>query len=77
MAVYTVHEAKTRLSQLLAESEAGHEVVIARGSKPAARLVPLSGPASPRRPLGRLAGRGAVADPGWAAEEIRALFEAS
>lgn len=36
-----VHEAKTRLSALLAEVEQGAEVVIARGSKPVARLVPV------------------------------------
>lgn len=36
-----VHEAKTQLSALLAEVEQGAEVVIARGSKPVARLVPV------------------------------------
>jgi prevent-host-death family protein len=34
-----VHEAKTRLSQLLAEVEAGEEIVIARAGKPVARIV--------------------------------------
>ena len=34
-----VHEAKTRLSQLLAEVEQGEEVVIARAGNPVARLV--------------------------------------
>lgn len=36
----TVHEAKTHLSKLLQRVEAGEEIVIARGSKPIARLVP-------------------------------------
>ncbi|MBW6457178.1 MAG: type II toxin-antitoxin system Phd/YefM family antitoxin [Trueperaceae bacterium] len=36
-----VHEAKTHLSRLLREVEAGTEVVILRGGKPVARLVPL------------------------------------
>jgi prevent-host-death family protein len=36
-----VHEAKTHLSKLLREVEAGTEVVILRGGKPVARLVPL------------------------------------
>jgi prevent-host-death family protein len=36
-----VHEAKTHLSKLLDEAEAGEEIIIARGGKPAARLVPL------------------------------------
>ena len=40
MSTFTVHQAKTQLSRLLAEVEAGEEVVIARGSKPVARLVP-------------------------------------
>lgn len=39
--VHTVntHEAKTHLSRLLAEVEAGGEVIIARSGKPVARLV--------------------------------------
>ncbi len=45
--VHTVntHEAKTTLSRLLAEVEAGGEVVIARAGKPIARLVPANEPA--------------------------------
>ena len=39
MAVVNVHEAKTHLSRLLAQVEAGEEVVIARNGKPVARLV--------------------------------------
>ena len=39
--VMTVAEAKTHLSRLIAEAEAGGEVVIARGTKPAVRLVPV------------------------------------
>lgn len=38
--VYKVHEAKTNLSKLLEQMEAGEEVVIARGSAPVAKLVP-------------------------------------
>lgn len=34
----TTHEAKTQLSKLLAEVEAGEEVIILRGNKPVARL---------------------------------------
>lgn len=33
-----VAEAKTHLSELLAEVEAGEEVIISRGNKPVARL---------------------------------------
>ncbi len=36
----TVHEAKTHLSRLLAAVESGEEIVIARASRPIARLVP-------------------------------------
>ena len=40
MAVVNVHQAKTQLSRLLAQVEAGEEVIIARRGKPVARLVP-------------------------------------
>ena len=40
MPVVNVHEAKTQLSRLLAQVEAGEEVVIARRGRPVARLVP-------------------------------------
>jgi prevent-host-death family protein len=40
MSTFTVQQAKTQLSKLLAKVEVGEEVVIARGSKPIARLVP-------------------------------------
>jgi prevent-host-death family protein len=36
-----VYEAKTQLSKLLEQVEAGEEIVIARHGKPVARLVPL------------------------------------
>ena len=39
MATVNVHEAKTNLSRLLAQVEAGEEVIIARNGKPVARLV--------------------------------------
>jgi len=42
-----VHAAKTQLSQLLEEVEAGGEVAIARAGRPIARLVPYD--AAPRR----------------------------
>lgn len=46
----TTHEAKTHLSRLLVEVEGGEEIVILRGNKPAARLVPMSRKAARRRP---------------------------
>jgi prevent-host-death family protein len=36
-----IHEAKTRLSSLIADVEAGEEVIIARAGKPVAKLVPM------------------------------------
>jgi prevent-host-death family protein len=36
-----VYEAKTQLSKLLEQVEAGDEIVIARNGRPVARLVPL------------------------------------
>ncbi len=39
MTVVNVHEAKTQLSRLLAQVEAGEEVIIARNGTPVARLV--------------------------------------
>lgn len=50
MKTVTTHEAKTHLSRLLAEVEAGEEVTIARGSRPIARLVPAKATAPRTRP---------------------------
>lgn len=43
MTEVNVHEAKTHLSRLLARVETGEEIVIARGGKPIAKLVPIPG----------------------------------
>jgi prevent-host-death family protein len=51
-----VYEAKTRLSKLLEQVEAGEEIIIARHGKPVARLVPLQRTAAPRQ-LGLLRGK--------------------
>jgi prevent-host-death family protein len=37
-----MHEAKTKLSQLVERAEAGEDIVIARNGKPVARLVPIA-----------------------------------
>jgi len=50
---YTVHEAKTNLSKLIKEAESGKEVVITRGKKPVAKLLPVD-QAKKRRVPGRL-----------------------
>jgi prevent-host-death family protein len=51
----TVHEAKTHLSRLLAEVEAGAEIVLARGRTPIAKIVPLEPSKLARRVPGRFA----------------------
>ena len=51
-----VYEAKTQLSKLLEQVEAGDEIVIARHGKPIARLVPLQRTAIPRQ-LGSMRGK--------------------
>jgi prevent-host-death family protein len=56
MTVVTVHQAKTQLSRLIAAAERGEEVVIARGDKPAVRLVPFEPARAPERKPGRLKG---------------------
>ena len=49
MYIVNVHQAKTQLSRLLAQVEAGEEVVIARRGEPVARLVGCK-PQSERKP---------------------------
>lgn len=46
----TIHQAKTNLSKLIEKASQGEEVVIARGSKPVARLVPIGEVNGKRRP---------------------------
>lgn len=48
---YTVHQAKTHFSRLIKEAEAGQEVVVLRGKKPVAKIVPIPGSRSSRREL--------------------------
>jgi prevent-host-death family protein len=50
-----MHDAKTKLSELVAAVERGEEVIIARNGTPAARLVAISLEHAPVR-LGALAG---------------------
>lgn len=55
--------AKARLSELIARAEAGEEVVIARGGKPAVTLTPSQDQPKPRRVAGAWAHLGRLADP--------------
>jgi antitoxin (DNA-binding transcriptional repressor) of toxin-antitoxin stability system len=56
-----IYEAKTRLSELVAEAASGRDVVIARAGRPMARLTRLVGTTRKRR-LGLLDGRFRIPD---------------
>jgi prevent-host-death family protein len=53
---YTVHQAKTHFSRLLKEAETGQEVIVMRGSKPVAKLIPIEAPEPKRRAPGGFEG---------------------
>ncbi|HEY0160386.1 MAG TPA: type II toxin-antitoxin system prevent-host-death family antitoxin [Thermoanaerobaculia bacterium] len=56
-----MHEAKTRLAELLDRVEAGEEVIIVRDGRPVARLVPLRAASGAREP-GRMRGKIRIGD---------------
>ena len=62
MKAVTVHAAKTQLSRLLEEAHAGEEILILKGKKPMARLVPLASGSESRRVFGSMRGRSRVDD---------------
>ena len=71
-----IHEAKTQLSQLLAQVEAGEEVVIARAGKPVAKLTLVKPERKgaerwPNRKPGRLTGKIFFTDD-WDSPEVNA-----
>lgn len=75
--MYTMHKAKSMLSQLVEEAASGKEVIIARGNVPVAKLVPIQQPKN-RKP-GTLKGKlkilpGAF-DPLTAEEMVELGFE--
>lgn len=72
---FTIGEAKTNLSKLVALAEKGERVELWRGKQPVVQLVPLpSSPATRRRP-GALAGQIAIAEDFdvWPEDVARAL----
>ena len=70
-----VHAAKTHLSRLLEDVEAGEEIVLARAGRPVARLVPYEKNREPRKP-GMWRGRVRMAaDFGETPDEVIAAFE--
>jgi len=56
MRTVNVHEAKTHFSRLIDAAHGGETIVVAKGGKPWARLVPLEAP-TPKRQPGVLAGQ--------------------
>jgi len=56
-----IHEAKTHLSRLIEDVANGNEVLIAKGGRAMARLVPLGRDDTPRR-VGLLKGKLRMAD---------------
>jgi prevent-host-death family protein len=56
-----IHEAKTHLSRLIEDVANGNEILIAKGGRAMARLVPLRRDDNPRRP-GMLKGKLKIAD---------------
>ena len=59
MTTVNIHQAKTHLSRLLEQVQAGRPVLIAKSGRPVARLMPLTDAPRPKR-LGLLRGRLAV-----------------
>jgi prevent-host-death family protein len=57
-----MHEAKTKLSQLVERAESGEDVVIARNAKPVVRLVPVPSTSSLDSVRGAWRGRVRMAD---------------
>lgn len=68
MKTLNIHEAKTHLSRLLDEVNAGETIVIAKAGKPIAKLIPFSSSMA-QRTGGTLAGQILEAPDVWDADE--------
>ena len=62
MTTVNVHEAKTQLSKLLQQVEAGETIVIARAGKPSAQLVPINAHPRGLKPPGAMRNRISISD---------------
>lgn len=75
--VVNTHEAKSRLSELIREAEAGREVIVARNGQPVAKIIPWP-PTRPFRTRGAWAGRvSRTGDEVGPDAEVAALFDES
>lgn len=70
--IINVHAAKTHLSRLLERAHGGEEIILAKGGKPYARLMPLA--EKPPRQFGLLAGKVEIT-PDFYEESMRPLSE--
>ena len=62
MQAVNIHDAKTRLSQLLEQVERGEDIVIARAGHPVARLIAYTAPTRQVAPPGGMAGEIVMAE---------------
>jgi prevent-host-death family protein len=69
MQLVNIHEAKTHLSKLLEQVQAGEDVVIAKSGAPIVRLIPF---APPKR---RIASPGMMEGEGWVADDFDAPID--
>jgi prevent-host-death family protein len=60
MKVVTIAAAKSNLPRLIAQVEAGEEIIIVRGKVPVAKLVPVRAQKQARRKFGALKGKFSV-----------------
>jgi prevent-host-death family protein len=74
MSIFTIHQAKTNLSRLIEKASEGEEVIIARGSKPVARVVPVGEVKGKRQP-GSLKGKLRVGPEFFEPLPVRALLD--
>ena len=74
--VVNVHEAKTHFSKLLRRVQSGQSVIIAKASKPIARIVPLTEAAPQERVFGAFKGWIECAPDAFdVSDEVADLFE--
>jgi prevent-host-death family protein len=71
-----IAQAKAKLSELVAQAEAGEEVILARGGKPVAKLSPVAPGSLPKRVPGLWSHLGPI-DPNLFLEPDPELIEAA
>jgi len=77
MQIINIHAAKTQLSSLIEQVEAGEEITIARAGKPVAKLVPIKQKETTPRVLGIMKGKFRIREDFDAPlpDDVQALFE--